>query len=54
MLKEGNLRKATFTKPEGSQSGGVKNFSNSEGSESGGVLYLLTQRGPNPEGSYIC
>ena len=54
-MKEGNLRKATFTKPEGSQSGGVHIFfSNSEGSPSGGVLYLLTQRGPNPEGSQFC
>ena len=65
MLKEGNLRKATFTKPEGSQSGGVQIFSNSEGSQTGGVLfsqnlrgpktcgvlYLITQRGSNLEGS---
>ena len=41
MLKEGDLRKATFTKPEGSQSGGVKNF-------------FQIRSGPNPEGSYSC
>ena len=29
-------------------------FTISEGSQSGGVLYLLTQRGPNPEGSKFC
>ena len=29
-------------------------FPNSEGSQSGGVLHLLTQRGPNPEGSQFC
>ena len=34
---QGSLRKAIFTKPEGSQSGGV--------------LHLLTERGPKPEGS---
>ena len=51
MLKKGNLLKTTFTKSEGSQSGGVKVFTrgvrirrglivaNSEGSKSGGVLY---------------
>ena len=67
-MKEGDLRKATFTKPEGSQSGRVKKFfklggvqirrglivANSEGSKSGGVLYQLIQRGPNPEGSKFC
>ena len=68
-LKEGNLREATFTKPEGSQSGGVKIFfflirrvrirrglifATSEGSQSGWVLYLLTQSASNPEGSKFC
>ena len=67
-LKEGNLRKATFKKPEGSQSEGSRFFfkfggvpirsglvfTKPEGSQSGGVLYLLTQRGPNPEGSKFC
>ena len=54
-LKEGNLREATFTKPEGSQSGEVKIiFFKLGGSESGGVLYLLLLRGPNPDGFYIC
>ena len=57
MLKDGNLRKATFTKPQGSQSGGVQFFfsqfrrghntrglvfTKPEGSQSGGVLYLLS------------
>ena len=37
-MKEGNLRKATFTKEEGSQSGGVK-------------IFFQIRRGPNPEGS---
>ena len=46
-----SLRKAIFTKPEGSQLGGVRIFPNSEGSQSGGVVILLIQRGPNPEGS---
>ena len=42
MLKVRNLRKATFTKPEGSQSGGVK------------IFFFQVRRGPNPEGSYSC
>ena len=29
-------------------------FTKPEGSQSGGVLYLLTQRGPNPDGSKFC
>ena len=58
-MKEGNLRKAIFAKPEGSQFGGVRIrrgpiFANSKRSQSGGVLYLLTQRGSNPEGSKFC
>ena len=36
-MKKGNLRKATFTKPEGSQSGGVQ-------------IFFQIRRGPNPEG----
>ena len=48
-----------FQISEGSESGGVRIrrgliFANSEGSQSGGVLRLLTQRGPNPEGSKFC
>ena len=48
------LRKAIFTKPEGSQSGGNQIFPISEGSQSGGVLLLLIRRGSNPEGSQFC
>ena len=66
---QGSLRKAIFTNPEGSQSGGVKItsfliprgpnpeglvFTKPEGSQSGGVLHLLTQRGPKPEGFQFC
>ena len=29
-------------------------FTKPEGSQSGGVLYLLTHWGPNPEGSKFC
>ena len=57
----GSLRKSIFTKPEGSQSGGVKIyiFSNLEGSQSGGVLFSQNRRVSirrgltfaNPEGS---
>ena len=43
---QGRLRKANFTKPEGSQSGGVKIFPDSEGSQSGGVSILLIRTGP--------
>ena len=57
---QGNLRKATFTKPEGSQSGGVQIFPNSEGSQSGGVFFHKTGGVPirrglifaNSEGSH--
>ena len=43
---QGSLRKAIFTKPEGSQSGGVQIFANPEGyctgfCQPGGVLFLL-------------
>ena len=51
---QGNLRKANFTKPEGSQSGGVQIFPDSEGSQSGGVLFSQNWRGLNPEGSQFC
>ena len=46
---QGSLRKAIFTKPEGSQSGGVQVFPDSEGSK-----FFLIRRGPNPEGFYFC
>ena len=67
-MKKGNLRKATFTKSEGSQTGGVKVFSrgvrirrgliaaNSEGSKSGRVYILTIRKSPicaNPEGYYF-
>ena len=46
---QGNIRKAIFTKPEGSQSGGLQVFPKSEGSK-----FFLIRRGPNPERSYFC
>ena len=52
-MKEGNLRKATLTKEEGSQSGGVQIFFKFGGSQSGRVLFSQNRRDPNPEGSYI-
>ena len=50
MLKEGNLRKSTFTNQRAPNPEGSKSFFKLGGFESGGVLYLLMRRGPNPEG----
>ena len=54
---QGSLRKANFTKPEGSQSGGVQIFPDSEGScfhKTGGVPIRRGLNFANPEGSYFC